>query len=52
MSGHTRRGATQGTGLGLALVAEHVRLHSGTVAMGDRPGGGSRVTVKLPVVEP
>ncbi len=45
-----RRGGTTGTGLGLALVAEHVRLHGGTVRVGDRPGGGARITVVLPVV--
>lgn len=43
-----RRGATAGSGLGLALVAEHVRLHGGSVSMGDRPGGGARATVALP----
>ncbi|TMM13576.1 MAG: HAMP domain-containing histidine kinase [Actinobacteria bacterium] len=37
-----RRGAGDGTGLGLALVAEHVRLHGGRVWVDDRPGGGSR----------
>lgn len=47
-----RRGGTSGTGLGLALVAEHVRLHGGTVHVGDRPGGGARFTVVLPVVDP
>lgn len=45
-----RRGGTTGTGLGLALVAEHVRLHGGTVRVGERPGGGARMTVVLPVV--
>jgi len=38
-----------GTGLGLALVAEYVRLHGGTVTVGDRPGGGARFTIEIPV---
>jgi two-component system sensor histidine kinase MtrB len=36
-----------GSGLGLALVAQHVRLHSGTVAVTDRPGGGARFVLEL-----
>jgi two-component system, OmpR family, sensor histidine kinase MtrB len=44
-----RRSGTSGTGLGLALVAEHVKAHHGTVDVGDRPGGGTRFTVRLPV---
>lgn len=42
-------GSPKGTGLGLALVAEHVRLHGGRVWIEDRPGGGSRFVVELPV---
>lgn len=41
-----------GTGLGLALVAEHVRLHGGTVRVDDAPGGGARFTIELPRVQP
>jgi two-component system, OmpR family, sensor histidine kinase MtrB len=41
-------GGTGGVGLGLALVAEHVRLHRGTVWVEDRPGGGARFIVELP----
>ena len=37
-----------GTGLGLALVAEHVRLHRGTVAIEDSPAGGARFVVTIP----
>ena len=44
-----RRGAGDGSGLGLALVAEHVRLHGGRVWVDDRPGGGSRFVVELPI---
>jgi two-component system sensor histidine kinase MtrB len=41
-----------GVGLGLALVAEHVRLHGGTVWVEDRPGGGARFVVELPTGPP
>ncbi|WP_420638382.1 sensor histidine kinase [Candidatus Poriferisocius sp.] len=48
------RGATTGVGLGLALVAEHVRLHQGRVWCEDRPDGrpGARFVVYLPVAAP
>ncbi len=44
-----RRGVSTGTGLGLALVAEHVRLMGGQVSIEDANGGGARFTVELPV---
>lgn len=45
-----RRGAGgDGVGLGLAIVDEHVRLHDGRVWVEDRPGGGARFVVELPV---
>jgi two-component system sensor histidine kinase CiaH len=37
-----------GTGLGLAIAAWIVERHRGTIAIADRPGGGSRFTVRLP----
>jgi signal transduction histidine kinase len=37
-----------GTGLGLAIVAEVVAAHGGTVAIDDRPGGGTTMIVALP----
>jgi signal transduction histidine kinase len=46
-----RRGTVEGTGLGLSIVAEHVRLHHGDVWVEDRPGGGARFVVSLPVEE-
>lgn len=38
---------TDGAGLGLAIVARHVRLHGGEVWVDDRPGGGARFVVEL-----
>ncbi|MFI5897060.1 ATP-binding protein [Actinoplanes sp. NPDC051513] len=35
-------------GLGLAIVAEVVSAHGGTVQIGDAPSGGARVTVRIP----
>jgi signal transduction histidine kinase len=45
------RGTTDGVGLGLALVAEHVNLHGGKVWVEDRVDGeeGARFVVELPV---
>jgi two-component system sensor histidine kinase MtrB len=47
-----RRGVAEGTGLGLALVAEHVRLHGGRVWVEEAPEGGNRFVVALPALEP
>ena len=44
-----QRASSQGTGLGLSLVAEHVRLHGGQVWSEDAPTGGSRFVVELPL---
>ncbi|MEU1395193.1 HAMP domain-containing sensor histidine kinase [Micromonospora zamorensis] len=44
---HTR-GAGDGTGLGLALVAQHAAAHEGHATVVDRPGGGARFRVALP----
>ena len=38
-----------GTGLGLALVAEHSAAMGGTAWVEDRVGGGARFVVELPV---
>ncbi|MFP2913256.1 ATP-binding protein, partial [Pyxidicoccus sp. 3LFB2] len=38
----------EGTGIGLSLVRELVRLHGGTVSAASRPGEGSTFTVRLP----
>jgi signal transduction histidine kinase len=43
-----RARSSGGTGLGLAIVAEIATAHRGKVTIGDRPGGGTLVTVQLP----
>jgi len=50
-AGSSRRAGSEGVGLGLSLVAEHVALHRGTVWVEDRPDGdsGARFVVELPV---
>jgi two-component system, OmpR family, sensor histidine kinase MtrB len=49
--GAGRRSGSDGVGLGLALVAEHVNLHGGRVWVEDRSDGnpGARFVVELPV---
>ena len=46
-----RRTGSEGVGLGLSLVAEHVRLHGGRVWVTDRDDGrsGARFVIELPV---
>ena len=49
------RGSSSGTGLGLALVAQTVSAHGGTVWCTDHGGHGARFVIRLParpVVEP
>lgn len=41
--------ASPGTGIGLTLVAEFVRLHGGHVVIGDSELGGASFVVELPV---
>jgi two-component system, OmpR family, sensor histidine kinase MtrB len=49
-----RRAGSEGAGLGLALVDEHVRIHGGRVWVEDRLDGepGARFVIELPAVEP
>ena len=48
-----RRSSSEGAGLGLALVDEHVRMHSGRVWVEDRRDGepGARFVIELPADE-
>ncbi len=45
----SRSRATGGVGLGLALVRAAVDAHGGQVELANRPGGGLRATVLLPL---
>lgn len=38
----------KGTGLGLALAEEHVRMHRGEISVGSSPAGGARFIVRMP----
>jgi signal transduction histidine kinase len=51
--GAGRRSSSEGAGLGLALVDEHVRMHGGRVWVTDRPDGepGARFVIRLPIAE-
>lgn len=44
----TRHSGSRGTGLGLALVAEHARLHGGTVRVEPNSPNGSMFILRLP----
>jgi len=48
-----RRSSSDGAGLGLALVDEHVRLHGGRMRVEDRRDGetGARFVIELPAEE-
>lgn len=41
--------ATQGAGIGLAIVRRGIESHHGSVALLDRPGGGLMVEVRVPM---
>jgi len=41
----------QGSGIGLSIAKEFVRIHGGTIAVESQPGQGSCFTVRLPVQE-
>jgi signal transduction histidine kinase len=44
--------AVKGTGLGLALVAEHAALHGGSVNLEPSEPSGCRFTISLPIGDP
>ena len=45
----SRHRGSGGTGLGLAIVAEVLAAHGGTVTVGERPGGGASVELRVPL---
>lgn len=47
-----RRSTADGSGLGLSLARENMRILDGSISAGERPGGpGGRFTLELPRVE-
>jgi two-component system OmpR family sensor kinase len=42
--------ATEGSGLGLSIVAAIAEAHGGTVLLSDTPGEGSTFTIRIPLV--
>lgn len=38
-----------GSGIGLSLVSEYVKLHNGSIRVTDNPGGGSVFIIELPM---
>ncbi|WP_405663720.1 ATP-binding protein [Streptomyces sp. RK9] len=49
---NARRGPYPGTGLGLSVVRDAVRLHAGTVTLHSSEGHGTAVEVRLPAAGP
>ena len=43
--------SVRGTGIGLAVCDEIVEMHGGELILENVPGGGTLVTVKLPVAQ-
>jgi two-component system sensor histidine kinase CpxA len=44
-----RESSSGGTGLGLSLASEAIRLHDGTITAQNRKSGGLQVTITLPM---
>ncbi|MGH7899879.1 MAG: two-component system sensor histidine kinase NtrB [Candidatus Binatia bacterium] len=40
---------SRGVGLGLAIARQIIEAHGGRIDVGERPGGGARFTVSLPI---
>lgn len=47
--GDFRKFNTSGTGIGLSLVNDLVKLHKGTIDVDNRPGSGVKFTVTIPI---
>ena len=45
----SRNPATGGVGLGLTIARDVARSHGGDISLGEAPGGGLRVVVRLPL---
>lgn len=45
----TARTRSEGSGLGLSITAENVRIHGGSVHVANHPAGGALFTVELPL---
>lgn len=45
------QGSSAGSGLGMYIAQGLTRAHGGDLDIGDRPGGGARVTVRWPSVD-
>lgn len=47
--GGNNKGGESGSGIGLSLVKEYIRLHEGDVWVQDTPGGGATFIIDIPV---
>ena len=50
-AGFVKSGDSTGSGLGLSIARDLVEAHGGTIAAANRPGGGTLVTIRLPLAE-